>query len=83
MEKNWKYVIAEKNGNFQILIKRKEVEGCLWWKKEVEKTYITNWRGCTLSFNYKDTPSPYFNSLRAAKEQIKTWLSETIYHEVE
>ncbi len=81
-----KYRIKEDQNGFSIEIEVTEIKGCLRWKKEVKYWCGTNVFGDKPFVNryFYDffKPSPHFETIEEAKEQIKKWNTPIKYHEV-
>ena len=77
------YRIKELNGEFTVEIYSYRYIGWLWWKR-IEWTWEpTNaWGGCHRSpLRYASEPySKTCKSIDEARQMIKEWLSEPVYH---
>jgi hypothetical protein len=82
MREKAKYRIKENNGEFSVEIYGYKEKGILWWKRKEWHWFRTNsWGGV---WNSWPIPQPYkkFKSLEEARQQIKTWKSDSIFHYV-
>lgn len=74
------YRIKEYDGKFYIQVKGREIEGMLWWKKDIWDWYKCNELGGVPE--YFTPRCRTFKSLKDAKDQIKSWQKGAIYHKI-
>lgn len=78
-----KYRIKEYNGMFSIQIYGCEIKGMLWMERKEWRWMPTNMQGGALgSVHGFDVPSRSLRTLEEAKQQIRLWLKDPVYHEV-
>jgi hypothetical protein len=78
------YRVVEYCGTFTIQIYAYEVKGFLWWRRKVWDWEPVNYRGSVRQvWPTLDPRAPNFNSLEAAKQQIKDWNTDPIFHQVD